>query len=99
MATWDVIQLHGGSIPLILAKPSRLRLLRSLCMILFSILACVVNLPTRAAAESAPAKIARPDDARSGSLLLKTEGGGYVAPVGSASTSTSPSPARPSGRG
>jgi Ca-activated chloride channel family protein len=78
MATWDVIQLHGGSIPLTLAKPSRLRLLRSLCMILFSIIAFVLNLPTRAVAEIAPAKVARPGDARSGSLLLKTGTDGYV---------------------
>jgi hypothetical protein len=79
MTTWDVVQIHGGSTPLTLAKPSRPRLLRSLCMAAFSIIACVVQLPpARAAAQLAAATIARPGDARSGSLLLKTEGGGYA---------------------
>ena len=49
MATWDVIQIHGGSAPLALAKPSLLRVIRSLFAILIGIATCVLNfLPARA---------------------------------------------------
>ena len=79
MATWDVIQIHGGSAPLTLAKPSLLRVIRSLFAILIGIATCVLNfLPARAGPGISAATIARPGDARSGSLLLKTAGEGYV---------------------
>lgn len=79
MATWDIIQLHAGSAPLTLAKPSRFRVIRSLFAILFGIVACALHLlPARAAPATVSATITKPGDARSGSLLLKTDGTGYV---------------------
>jgi Ca-activated chloride channel homolog len=77
MATWDVIQIYGGSTPHTLAKPPLLRIIRSLLAILIGIATCVLHFqPARA--QTSPAAMARPGDARSGSLLLKTEGEGYV---------------------
>jgi Ca-activated chloride channel family protein len=79
MATWDIIQLHAGSAPLTLAKPSRFRVIRSLFAIFVGIAACVLHLlPARAAPATVSATISKPGDARSGSLLLKTGGNGYV---------------------
>src|SRR5436190_7823395 len=80
MTTWDVVQIHAGSTRLAAAKPSPRQFFRSLCLAAIGFMACVVHLPpARAAAQMSAATIAKPGDARSGSLLLKTEGGGgYV---------------------
>src|SRR4051812_26524657 len=79
MTTCDVIQIYGGLAPLTLAKPFLLRILRSACAILVGIAACLLNFqPMRASAETLAATIASPGNARSGSLLLKTQGDGYA---------------------
>ena len=68
MATWDVIQIYGGSPRHTLAKPPLLRIVRSLLAILIGIATCVLHFQL-ARAQTLPAAMARPGDARSGSLL------------------------------
>jgi Ca-activated chloride channel family protein len=78
MTTCDVIQINSrsvlaGSVQCLLRRTSR-----SAFAILVGITACFSGLQPARAAGTVPAAISKPGDARSGSLLLKMDGGGYA---------------------
>src|SRR5688572_13269448 len=77
MTTCGEIQMSGPYSRTKSTEPIWLRTMRSLAAILVGIAAFFLNFgPIQAAGN--PATLTKPSDARAGSLLLKTEDGGYA---------------------
>jgi Ca-activated chloride channel family protein len=76
MINCDEIQA-GSPVVLTATEPFALRVVRNTAAILLGIAAFFLNLQPVWSANTTSAGLARPDDARSGSLLLKTDGDSY----------------------